>query len=148
MNFKTQHQEAKTSTGFIFWKVSNLHQRLQRDRLKDLDITPTQFSLLASYFYISEKLSSPISQSTVSEHSGLDKMVVSDVTKALLAKRLITKKKSKEDRRAYLIDLTEKGKKICNLAVVRIEELDAEFFSRSGDENHFNKLLQKLLGSG
>jgi len=41
---KTKFNEAKYSLGFLVWKSSNKLQRLHRASLKDLDLTPTQFS--------------------------------------------------------------------------------------------------------
>jgi DNA-binding MarR family transcriptional regulator len=141
---ETKFDKAEGSVGFLFWKTANLHQRLQRAALKDLDLTPTQFSILACYFFLQKEEDELPSQADVCKHSGLDKMHVSDTTNALLKKKLLTKKMDKNDRRAYLIELTDHGKTICNKAVKIIEILDDEFFSASNNKKNFHSMLEKI----
>ena len=116
----TQFKSAEASPGFLFWKIANLHQKLQRQVLSDLNISPTQFSILACYFFCQNKPGLP-TQSDICEMAGLDKMLVSDITKTLLAKQLIRKKSRASDKRSYEIELSEEGKIICNKAIKLIE---------------------------
>lgn len=139
--FETQFKKANQSPGFQFWKVANLHQRKQRQALKDLDITPSQFSVLACYFYLQNHQDELPTQALVCEHSKLDKMHVSDITKALLQKKLLSKKSNKEDSRSYRLELTANGATICNKAVRLIEKLDHQFFGHAGDIVSFQKML-------
>lgn len=139
----TKFDSAESSPGFLFWKVANLHQRLQRQVLKDLDISPTQYSLLACYFFLKNPTKLP-TQSDICEMAGLDKMLVSDTTKALLRKKLVCKKSNKDDQRSFFIELTDEGKSICNKAVKLIEALDDEFFALTGNTNTFHRMLHKI----
>lgn len=139
----TKFKSADASPGFLFWKTANLHQRLQRQALKDLDISPTQYSILACYFFLKTDEKLP-TQSDICEMAGLDKMLVSDTTKALLTKKLIRKKANAEDKRSFQIELTDEGKKICNKAVKLIEDLDDKFFALTGNMVNFNQMLKKI----
>lgn len=139
---QTQFTKDTESPGFLFWKTANLHQRLQRLVLADLEITPSQFSVLACYFFLSHE--GPPTQASVCAQSGLDKMHVSDITKALAQKKLLNKKDNPEDRRSSLVELTPKGKMICNKAIKLVESLDLEFFSASGDLTLLKRMLRKI----
>ncbi len=140
---ETKFKSADASTGFLFWKVANLHQRLQRQVLRDLEISPTQFSILACYFFMKSGQTLP-TQSDICEMAGLDKMLVSDVTKALLSKNLIRKSENIHDKRSFQIELTHEGVKVCNQAVKLIENLDDKFFNQSGSKLNFHKMLKKI----
>jgi DNA-binding MarR family transcriptional regulator len=143
--FASRFSSPAESPGFLLWKAANLHQRLQRQALADLGISPTQFSLLASYFFLSSTHQRPVSQAELAQHAALDKMLVSDGTRALLGRRLIVRRRSRTDGRAFAIDLTEQGVAVCNRALRVIEETDAAFFARTGDVPVFVDLVAKLL---
>lgn len=138
----TQFQSAKQSPGFLFWKISNLHQRLQRQELKDLDITPSQFSVLACYFFLAH--SEPPTQSVVCEFTSMDKMHVSDITRALIKKKYIRKIKNSKDARSHCIIVTDLGADICNQSVKRIEKLDNLFFGATENISKFMEFLVKI----
>ncbi len=141
--FETKFQSAEMSPGFLLWKVSNLHQRLQRKALLDLDLTPSQFSILACFFFLSDR-QPIITQSDVCRHSGIDKMLISDITKVLLKKRLIKKMVNKHDGRSFAIQITDEGASRCNHAVKIIEEIDMKFFQKSGNSTAFLTTLAEL----
>lgn len=85
-----------------------------------------------------------MSQAEVAEYASLDKMVVSDATRALLLKGLILRRRSQADGRAFQIELTGQGVETCNQALAIIEATDAGFFSRSGDVQTVLQLLKRL----
>jgi len=139
----TKFKTAEASPGFLFWKTANLHQKLQRHILKALDISPTQYSILACYFFLKSEKDLP-TQSSICEMAGLDKMLVSDSTKILLKKKLIKKIANKNDKRSFQIELTDYGKTVCNQAVKLIEHLDDNFFSLTGNTVDFHQMLQRI----
>lgn len=140
---ETKYKTADESPGFLFWKIANLHQRFQRNALKELAVSPTQFSILACYFFLKREDSLP-AQSDICEMAGLDKMLVSDTTKALLKKKLIKKRVNKIDRRSFQIELTDHGKEVCNKAVKIIEDVDTWFFALSGNSKEMYKMLKHI----
>jgi DNA-binding MarR family transcriptional regulator len=140
---KTRYNSTQESPGFLLWKTANLHQRLQRETLKEHNLTPTQFALLATY-YILQNDEGGITQSHICEHTGMDKMLVSDVTKTLLKKKMLLKKKNKNDARSFLIEVTKEGKVLSNKTVKIIEDLDEQFFSKVKDSKRFIKDLNSL----
>jgi DNA-binding MarR family transcriptional regulator len=143
--FASRFSTPVESPGFLLWKAANLHQRLQREALAELGISPTQFSLLASFLFLCRQTGGPVSQAEVAEHASLDKMLVSDGTRALLARKLIVRRRSKTDGRAFAIELTPQGVTTCNRALRVVEATDAAFLARTGDVPAFVALLRKLL---
>lgn len=141
--FQTKFQSAEMSPGFLVWKVSNLHQRLQRKALLHLDLTPSQFSILACFFFLSDK-QPVVTQADVCRHAGIDKMLISDITKVLLKKRLMKKVTNKYDGRSFAIHITEEGASKCNQALKIIEEVDFKFFRITENSKHFLTSLIEL----
>ena len=141
--FESKFSSATMSPGFLLWKVSNLHQRLQKKALESLELTPSQFSVLACYFFLLKK-SESVAQSDVCHHTGIDKMLVSDLTKSLAKKNFVTLSKSKTDGRSFNVIVTNEGARVCNRALKIIEELDAEFFGTLKCQNDFLEIMQKL----
>ncbi|GEM_PF-2287452 len=143
--FASRFPTAAESPGFLLWKAANLHQRLQREALAGLGISPTQFSLLASFFHLARLHGGPVSQAAVAEHASLDKMLVSDGTRALLAKRLVVRRASATDGRAFEVALTARGVTVCNEALRVVEATDEAFFARTGDVAGFRAVVFKLV---
>lgn len=142
--FDTQFNKAEDSPGFVFWRVSNLHQWHQRQALKKLDLTPTQFSVLACYAYLADHLGTDVTQADVCKHSSMDKMHVSDITRALIKKKFLKKKKREQDLRSFGLSLTEEGIAASQASVRIIEKIDRDFFKCVSDPKNFLRDLQDL----
>jgi MarR family transcriptional regulator, organic hydroperoxide resistance regulator len=140
---KTNFKKAEDSPGFMLWKTANLLQRLHWECLRDLDITPTQFSLMTCLVYLHQE--GPVTASRIVAHTGMDKMMVSDLLKTLSRKRLITKSSNPEDARSYIIRPTSQGEMVTNAAVMKVEALDKAFFRRIGDVGAFHEALLDLV---
>lgn len=143
--FASEFGSADASPGFLLWKVANLHQKLQRRALDKLGLTPTQFSVLACYGDLTR--GGEVTQADVCVHAALDKMIVSDATRSLVANGLLTKTPSTTDRRASILALTRQGRSTCNRALRIIEALDASFFEASGDVELFAAQLRAILAA-
>lgn len=141
---KTQFIDAKFSLGFLIWKTSNKLQRLHRLALKELDLTPTQFSVLASVVHISS-MQKNLTQSLLCKHTEMDKMLTSDVIKSLVVKKLIKKKKNEHDSRSFLIQPTPLGVKKANEAIEIVENVDLEFFKSVSNKDLFGNELNQIL---
>lgn len=143
-NLETQFPDSKESLGFSLWKVSNKLQRLHRSGLKEINLTPTQFSLLACIVYM-DSSGEVMTQSFLCQHTQMDKMLVSDVIKSLVTKKLVSKKDNPKDSRAFVIAATDEGTKMANKAVKIVEDIDNEFFSKVKNRSAFNFDLINLL---
>ncbi len=141
---ETQFNDAKFSLGFLVWKISNKLQSLHRLALKELDLTPTQFSVLASVVYISS-IQENLTQSLLCKHTEMDKMLTSDIIKSLVAKKLVKKKENEEDSRSFLIQPTPLGIEKANKAIKIVEDIDQDFFKSVGNKGLFGVELNRIL---
>ena len=133
------------SSGFLLWQVTTLWQREIKSALEDVELSHSAFVILASLLWFKEH-SKSVTQTTIIEHTKLDKMTVSKSLKSLEQKEFVMSREDKTDTRAKSINLTKEGEKLTKKAIKIVEKVDASFFaSLSNDEQQsLNKLFKKL----
>lgn len=141
---KTLFKNANESTGFLLWKASNRLQKIHREGLRDFDLTPTQFSIMASIVSVCENRKA-LTQAELSQFTKMDKVLISDVVTTLLRKELLVKKDNLKDKRSFLLTPSKKGFRVTNKAIGAVEQMDMEFFSSITDRELFNRSLLQLL---
>jgi len=134
------------STGFLLWKTTNLWQREIRKTLKKFDLTHTQFVILASSYWLTNKKDN-VTQVEIAEFIDIDKMMTSNVIRKLIEKGLLNRKGHKTDTRAKVIMLTDKGVDILKKSITEVEKFDVIFFGKLSNKNEFNKELLRLLNN-
>ena len=134
------------STGFLLWKTTNLWQREIRKTLKKFDLTHTQFVILASSYWLTNKKDN-VTQVEIAEFIDIDKMLTSNVIRKLIEKGLLNRKEHKTDTRAKVIMLTDKGVDILKKSITEVEKFDVIFFGKLSNKNEFNKELLRLLNN-
>lgn len=100
------------SIGLLFWKTSVLWQRKIKEVLQPLDLTHTQFVILAVVEELSEIIDE-ITQKMISDFSMIDVMTVSSTIRLLEKKKYICRLASENDTRAYSISNTKMVRKDC-----------------------------------
>ncbi|MEA5426602.1 MarR family winged helix-turn-helix transcriptional regulator [Arcicella lustrica] len=120
--------KTEDSSGYLLWQVTTLWQRKIKRQLDTIDLTHTQFVLLASLAWLS-KNQEIVTQIEIANHSKTDRMMVSKVLRTLQEKGFITRKEHQTDTRAKAITLTETGEKILQKALIMVEQIDVDFFS-------------------
>lgn len=123
----TSFKGPDASPGFLLWRITCQWQSAQRAALAPLDLTHSQFVLLASIVWLSAK--SVPTQRELSDFSKIDVMTTSQVTRTLLAKELITRKPSSSDKRSYLLAPTPTGISLARKAIPIVESVDKNFFA-------------------
>lgn len=132
------------SPGFLLWKISNAWQRRQRMALQPHGLTHSQFVVLAAatWFDAAEVLT----QSRISQLTGIDPMTTSQVLRALEAASLIQRVDHPTDPRAKSIMVTRAGRDLARKAIVVVEETDAAFFEPlASDTARLVKMFQALV---
>ncbi|NDW18410.1 MarR family transcriptional regulator [Dysgonomonas sp. 216] len=129
--------------GYLLMQVSLLKQRILNSALKCLDLTYMQFVVLAGVLELSEENHAVTQQCIVLERH-LDKAMVSNVVKTLLAKGLIERNSHPGDSRAWMLNLTIAGEKRALEAKKITEGVNSNFFMNI-DEGTFRLMLKKLL---
>jgi len=130
------------STGFLFWQVSTLWQRKIKKALQPLNLTHTQYVILAVIEELQER-SENITQQMISDFSTIDVMTTSSTLRLLEKKEFIKRHPNTIDTRAYSIVNTEMGINHLIRATNKVEEIDKVFFSE--DAKIFQNELEVLI---
>jgi DNA-binding MarR family transcriptional regulator len=91
----------------------------------DADITPRQFALLAA----AAELADP-SQADLVEATGIDRSTLADLVRRLINKRLLQRRRSRDDARAYVVRLTSEGEWVLKSARPKAMKADAALLAR------------------
>lgn len=133
------------SPGYLLGQVTMLWQRKQKRVLDPLDLTQTQFVLLAAIGWLSKK-SKSVTQVDIANQSNADRMMVSKVLRTLEEKGFITRQEHDTDTRAKVIKLTNEGSRVLQKALIVVENADLDFFSALGNNiTLFNRNMAKLI---
>jgi len=119
------------SSGYLLWQVTMLWQRAMKRELDKLDITHTQFVLMAALGWLSKE-GSNVTQIDIANHSNTDRMMVSKVLRTLEEKKVIKRKDHPVDTRAKVISLTSSGEELLQSALKVVGEVDNAFFDTLG----------------
>ncbi len=117
-----------SSPGYLLGQVTMLWQRKIKKCLDPLDLTQTQFVLLAALGWLS-RTNDSVTQVDIASQSNADRMMVSKVLRTLEEKAFITREEHKTDTRAKIIKLTIEGEIVLQKALIEVENADLEFFS-------------------
>lgn len=135
----------KDSPGYLLGQLTMLWQRKLKKVLDPLDLTQTQFVLLAALGWLSKK-SDTVTQIDIANQSNSDRMMVSKVLRTLQEKGFITRQEHETDTRAKTIKLTPSGEVILQKAIVEVENADLDFFSSLNDNlSSFNSNMSGLI---
>ena len=133
------------SPGYLLGQVTMLWQRKLKKVLDPLDLTQTQFVLLAALGWLSKK-SNAVTQVDIANQSNADRMMVSKVLRTLEDKGFITRKEHETDTRAKAIRLTVNGGVALQKALIEVENADLDFFAAIDTEIPlFNKNMAQLI---
>lgn len=133
------------SPGYLLWQLTTCWQRKLKRELDKLDITHTQFVLLASLAWLSKKKEA-VTQVDIATESKTDRMMVSKVLRTLQSKGLINRQEHATDTRAKTVSLTQQGALIIQQALIVVEQVDVDFFAILENQlPGFNRNMLKLI---
>ncbi len=133
------------SPGYLLGQVTLLWQRKQKRVLDPLDLTHTQFVLLAALAWLSRE-SDAVTQVDIANQGNADRMMVSKVLRTLEEKKYVTRHEHPTDTRAKIIRLTPEGEKVLQKAIISVENADLEFFAAIGtDLPSYNSYMATLI---
>ena len=141
-----QVRKAEQSSGLLLWQVTTFWQREIKSALDTVHLSHSGFVILASLLWFKEQ-NIIVTQTTIIEHTRLDKMTVSKSLKTLEKNTFVLRSENEKDTRAKTITLTKSGIKLAIKSVKIVEDIDAKFFSKLNRENRekLNSLFSKLL---
>jgi len=133
------------SPGYLLGQVTMLWQRKLKKVLDPLDLTQTQFVLLAALGWLSRE-NDKVTQVDIANQGNADRMMVSKVLRTLEEKKFISREEHPTDTRAKVIKLTNEGAKVLQKALTAVENADIEFFSViDNDLSSFNSNMINLI---
>jgi len=137
--------EAHDSPGFLLWQVTTLWQRHIAAVLHPYALTQTQFALLASILWLSQR-TTEIRQVTLARHAKLDVMMTSQVLRTLERRGFLTRTVHPDDPRAKSLALTKKGTALTLTVIPLVEDADQVFFADlAKQQTSFMRDLQHLI---
>jgi DNA-binding MarR family transcriptional regulator len=88
------------------------------------DLTPRQFAVMTTIAKFEG-----LSQTHLVDRTGIDRSTIADITRRLLKKGLVQRKRTREDARAYAVKLTETGWRILRAAEPIMKTVDETILS-------------------
>ena len=140
-----QFKSPNDSPGYLLGQLTTLWQRKLKKVLDPLNLTQTQFVLLAALGWLLKK-NNVVTQVEIAIQSNADRMMVSKVLRTLEEKKFISRQEHPTDTRAKIIKLTNEGATVLQKALTTVENADIEFFSALEDKlPSFNQNIAKLI---
>ena len=107
LSHMTLNFEAMAVTSNLFRAANTVRNHLERTVLSQADLSWTAFVVLwVTWIW------EPIETRQIAEEGGFSKATLTGVLSTLEGRGLLTRKKSKEDGRLVLVELTNKGRKL------------------------------------
>ncbi|WP_298534703.1 MarR family transcriptional regulator [uncultured Algibacter sp.] len=144
MNKDINPKEPNNNIGYLLWQTTMLWQRQMNNVLSKVELTHTQFVILASLGWLLKK-SNNVTQKEIAHFSKTDRMMVSKILRTLQKNELIDRKEHETDTRAKCVFLTEKGKNTLQKAFKVKVHANNEFFSNLPDQERFMNDLKHIL---
>ncbi len=134
------------SPGFLLWRVQNRWRQVMTEALAPLDLTHVQFALLGSLMWLTEEEGRETTQNDIAAHAGTDPTMTSQVLRTLEARRLVSRRASKQDARARIVTLLASGRQLTMRALAIVRAVDTDFIDANVDDPAaFRAALVRLL---
>jgi DNA-binding MarR family transcriptional regulator len=121
------------SPGFWLHHAALAWRQLFDRRLRPLNLTPTQFMLLASVGWLAASAGQQPTQQEVADHAGADRMMTSKVLQTLVDRGLVQREPDPADGRVRRLRLTPEGRELGRRGIRIAVDLDEEMFGTDGD---------------
>jgi DNA-binding MarR family transcriptional regulator len=122
------------SPGYLLWRISAAWQRRIRAALKPYGISHAQFVLLTCLTWLQDRHEAPVTQVTLADQAGLDKVTTGDVLATLEKVNLIKRRPHATDKRAWEVVATPTGRAKVARALPDVVAVDRAFFGALGKE--------------
>jgi len=132
--------------GFLLWHATLRFQRASAAALAPLDLTQTQFRMLASVAWLEQHLDHAPSQRELADHTGSDAMMTSQVVRTLERSGLLVRDADPDDSRVRRLRCTPAGRTAATRAIAAIEQVDREFFGTGERHAAAVQVLGRLAG--
>lgn len=134
----TSASELTDHTGYWMRMVSNAVSQEFARKVSGEDVTVAEWSFMRALYDLE-----PTPPSVLAERMGMTKGAISKLAERLVAKGLVERTESQQDRRAHSLSLTREGRAKIPVLASLADENDAEFFGVLTKEEH--ETLDRIL---
>jgi DNA-binding MarR family transcriptional regulator len=137
----TAISELTTHTGYWMRMVSNAVSQEFARKVSGEDVTVAEWAFLRALYDLE-----PTPPSVLAERMGMTKGAISKLAERLLAKGLVERAQSQQDKRAHSLSLTAQGRAKIPVLAALADQNDAEFFGELTQEEHaaLDRILRVL----
>ena len=132
--------------GLTIRKVLKLWQRITQKCLDEFGLTSSQTELLGAIIHLNMN-NIEVTQIALSQETNIDPMTTSTILRNMQKKGFITRKESKTDTRARIVEITDEGYSTFIKAIANIKNLYDKMFSQKEDKEAFRETFIKLQES-
>jgi DNA-binding MarR family transcriptional regulator len=132
--------EPEDNLGYLLWQVSTRWQLAMNEGLGKIDMTQTQFVVMAALHWLELNCDS-VTQNDIANHARIDKTITSKILKSLQNQGFVKRQEHAIDTRAKEVALTKSGFKLLEKANKIVENIDNQYFTKVEK----NKLVLKNL---
>jgi DNA-binding MarR family transcriptional regulator len=132
--------------GLTIRKVFKLWQRIIQRCLDESGLTPPQMELLGAIIHL-QMNNVEVTQIALSQETNIDPMTTSTILRNMQKKGFITRKESKTDTRARIVEITDDGYSTFLKALSKIKNLYDKMFIQKEDKEAFRETFIKLQES-
>lgn len=125
-------------TGYWMRMVSNAVSQEFARKVSGEDVTVAEWSFMRALYNLE-----PTPPSVLAERMGMTKGAISKLAERLVAKELVERAESRQDKRAHSLSLTTEGRAKIPVLASLADENDAEFFGVLTMEEH--ETLDRIL---
>ena len=128
-----------------FHRASQVADELFVAELKDCKLTPRQFVVLAA-----AAANVGTSQTQIVKVTGIDRSTIADIIRRMVKLKLLSRKRTKDDARAYSVSVTDYGHEILTMAeqaAIKVDQALLKRLTPQGAEE-LQKSMASLAGDG
>ena len=105
----------------LLHRASQIAEEPLTRELGDTDVTPRQLAVLAM---IADR--EDPSQTDITEATGVDRSTLADIVRRLVNRKLVSRKRTKLDARAYALKVTDAGRSVLAASLPALTRVEAE----------------------
>ena len=132
------------SPSHLLHRAGQCADSLFEAQVKDSNLTPRQLAVL-----IAVARSEGPNQTELVERTGIDRSTLSDVVRRLQGRRLLQRRRTKEDARAFSVRLTDEGRRALRKVEPIARRIDERVLAALTNQQRRQLVaaLQKIVGS-
>ena len=114
-----EHEALESSTIHLLHRASQYAGEVFNEEVRSAGLTPRQYAILLT---VSQH--EGLSQTDLVSRTGIDRSTLADIVRRMLRKRLLSRRRTRQDARAYSVRTTEEGREALAAAGPSVEQAD------------------------